>query len=138
MYLIDTNVFLEVLLARSRKDECKRLLELLRVGVKRGVVTDFTIHTILLLMGRLGLWDELKIFLSALPAYAGLEIHFTSLTDELRAVDLSVKMKLGVKDAVQYSSALGLGVSHIVSFDRDFDGLEIPRIEPAEATKLKS
>lgn len=130
--MIDTNVFLEVLLLRSRKEECERFLEKLRVGEKKGVVTDFSIHTILLTMSRLRLWEELKIFLSALSAYNGLEIHVTSLADEFKAVDLSMKTKLNIEDAVQYSTALGRKVNGIVSFDRHFDGLEIPRMEPKD------
>ena len=30
MYLVDTNIFLEVLLARKRKRECKKFLKLLK------------------------------------------------------------------------------------------------------------
>ena len=44
MYLIDTNIFLEVLLLQDRKDDCVNFLKLLRSGKKHGVVTDFTIH----------------------------------------------------------------------------------------------
>ncbi len=44
MYLVDTNIFLEVLLSGGRKEECKIFLSLLRNGEKIGVVTDFSIH----------------------------------------------------------------------------------------------
>ncbi len=121
-----------MLLLRPRKEECERFLEMLRVGEKKGVVTDFSVHTILLTMSRLKLWKELMTFLSALSAYNGLEIHTTSLADELKAVDLSMKTKLSIEDAIQYSTALGIKVNGIVSFDKHFDGLEIPRIEPKD------
>ena len=47
MYLVDTNIFLEILLARRRKDECKKLLSQLRDGKKTAIVTDFTVHSII-------------------------------------------------------------------------------------------
>jgi predicted nucleic acid-binding protein len=45
MYLVDTNIFLEVLLSRWRKDECKAFLGFLRDGRERGIVTSFSVST---------------------------------------------------------------------------------------------
>jgi len=42
MYLVDTNIFLEVMLSRRRKDECKLFLKMLRDGEILGTVTDFS------------------------------------------------------------------------------------------------
>ncbi|HDI32159.1 MAG TPA: hypothetical protein ENF80_05015 [Thermofilum sp.] len=50
MCLIDTNIFLEVMLRRSRSGECKELLKMLRDGKVKGVVTDFTVHSIIVLL----------------------------------------------------------------------------------------
>ena len=130
MYLVDTNVFLEVLLARPKKDECERFLASLWRGEKKGFVTDFSIHTILIMMGKLKRWGELRIFLSTLSAYKGLGIRITSLADELRAAELGRKGKLDIDDAVQYAAAEALKAEAVVSFDKHFDGLEIPRVEP--------
>ena len=41
MYLIDTNIFLEAMLSRSRAQECIELLKMLKDGKIEGVVTDF-------------------------------------------------------------------------------------------------
>jgi len=130
MYLVDTNVFLEVFLLRRKKDECKRFLESLWKGEGRGFITDFSVHTILVVLGALKRWEELKIFISTLPAYKGLSVYTTTLADELRAVELSGKGVLDIDDAVQYSAALALGAKGVVSFDKHFDGLDIPRLEP--------
>ena len=51
-YLIDTNIFLELMLSQSRGEECKKLLTMLRDGRVEGVITDFTIHSIIVLMDR--------------------------------------------------------------------------------------
>ena len=129
MYLIDTNVFLEVLLARTRKDECESFLHALRRGDLQGRVTDFSIHSIITFLAPRGK-GKLKTFLSSLLAYEGLEVYTTTLSDEIKAVDISGEKDLDMEDAIQYSAALALGVKGVVSFDKDFDGLEIPRVEP--------
>jgi predicted nucleic acid-binding protein len=122
-------VFLEVLFARSRKDECKSFLHALKRGDIRARVTDFTVHSIITLLAPRGK-NELKKFLTSLLAYAGLEIYNTTLEDEIKAVDISGEKGLDIEDSIQYSAALTLGVKGIVSFDKHFDGLEIPRLEP--------
>ena len=71
MYLVDTNIFLEVLLLQDGKEECENFLDLIRSGKKTGVVTDFTIHSIIVIMYNLNKLKELKIFLSSLTAYKG-------------------------------------------------------------------
>ncbi|MHA1582164.1 MAG: PIN domain-containing protein [Candidatus Baldrarchaeia archaeon] len=83
MYLIDTNIFLEILLSQKRKDECKKLLSMLRAGKIEGAVTDFTIHSIIVLMDNFGKLDELEVFLSSLTAYKSLHVYVTSIFDEV-------------------------------------------------------
>jgi predicted nucleic acid-binding protein len=128
--LIDTNIFLEVLLSRARVEESKELLASLRDGKKNGAITDFTVHSIIVIMERFGKLSELKTFLSSLPAYKGLFVYSTTLSDEIRSTEIALKRKLDMDDAIQYSSALSLGATGIVSFDKHFDGLEVPRLEP--------
>ncbi len=130
MYLVDANIFLEVLLSRARKEECKKLLRSLRDGKSRGIVTDFTIHSIIVIMDGLNRLNELKRFLSSLIAYKGLHIYPTTLMDEIKATEIAAKERLDMDDAIQYSSALSANVDAIVSFDKDFDGLGMARVEP--------
>jgi predicted nucleic acid-binding protein len=131
MILVDTNILLEVLLSRGRKEACKRLLGSLRDGDEEGLVTDFTVHSIMVIMDGMGRRRELRTFLLSLTAYKGLRIYQTSIVDEVRAVELTEKSKLDIDDAVQYSSAITAGVEAIASFDRHFEGLTIPRMEPS-------
>lgn len=130
MYLVDTNIFLEVLLARSRKDECKRFLSELRDGRKRAIVTDFTVHSIIMIMGGFKRLEALKVFLQSLAAYKGLHTFFTGLSTEVRAVEHALDKGLDMDDAIQYAAALSANVECIVSYDKHFDGLEIPRKTP--------
>lgn len=136
MYLVDTNIFLEVLLSQRRKDECKKFLGMLRNGKVEGVVTDFTIHSIIVLMDGLGKLDELKVFLSSLTAYKGLYVYTTSIADEVDAIKVAKKNNLDMDDAIQYVAALSINADAIVSFDRDFDNLGIPRKEPKQIIKV--
>jgi predicted nucleic acid-binding protein len=133
MYLVDTNILLEVLLLQNRKDECENFLNLLRDGKKTGVLTDFTVHSIIVIMSNLKKLNELRTFLISLAAYKGLKIYHTTLSDEVKAVEISLSHQLDMDDSIQYSTALSLNVEAIVSFDRHFNNLKIPRKEPTSA-----
>ena len=133
MYLVDTNIFLEVLLLQKRKDECESFLNLLRDGKKTGVITDFTLHSIIVIMSNFKKLNELRTFLISLTAYKGLKVYRTTLSDEVEAVELSLNQQLDIDDAIQYSTALSLDVEAIISFDKHFNNLKIPREEPKSA-----
>jgi len=130
MYLVDTNIFLEVMLARQRKNECKAFLKALKEGSKNAFVTDFSIYSIMIIMANLSKIGELKILLSSLSAYKGITIYRSRITDMIKAVEMGMERGLDIDDSIQYSSALSLGVKAIVSFDKHFDGLDVPRAEP--------
>lgn len=130
MLLVDTNIILEVLLSRAKKAECKEFLKTLGDGKKNGIVTDFTIHSIIVIMGSLNKLNELKTFLLSLQAYKGLHIHHTTIADEVRAIEIAIQQNLDMDDAIQYSSALSTNAEAIISFDKHFDSLKIPRKEP--------
>ncbi len=130
MYLVDTNIFLEVLLCQAKKEECEKLLGLFAKGEKLGIVTDFTVHSIIVTMFSYGKLEGLKVFLSSLTSYKGLRIYPTDLTNEITATQLAAENKLDMDDAIQYSIAVATNVEAIVSFDKHFNKLQIPRKEP--------
>jgi predicted nucleic acid-binding protein len=130
MLLVDTNIFLEVLLLQDKKDQCENFLNQLKKGRKIGVITDFSIHSIIVIMNSLDRLKELRTFLLSLTAYKGLKVYRTSFTDEINAVDIALTQKLDMDDALQYSTARALKVEAIISFDRHFNNLDIPRKEP--------
>lgn len=134
MYLVDTNVFLEVMLSGPRKNVCKHFLNLLRRGEETGIITDFSMHSIMVIMGGFTRKRELRTFLTSLSAYKGLNIYTTTLSEKVKAVDASLEKGLDIDDSIQYSVALTLGVKGIVSFDKHFDGLDIPRLDPQNLT----
>ena len=52
------------------------------------------------------------------------------MADEVNAAEIALKQKLDMDDAIQYSTALSLNVEAIVSFDKHFENLTVPRKEP--------
>jgi len=137
MYLLDTNIFLEIMLSRPRKDACKRFLSDLRDGKETGIVTEFSVYSIMVIMSSLGKLAQLKTFLMSLSAYKGLSIYTATLSDKVRAVDICLERRLDIDDSIQYSAALANGAEGMVSFDKHFDGLKIPRVEPGAIRALK-
>jgi len=131
MFLIDTNVFLEVMLARGKRTACIDLLESVKSGRERATVTDFTIYSIMLILESQQKLRELDRFLRSLSAYKGLTIHAASLADKIQAVELVDSGEFDIDDAVQYASARAVKAKAIVSLDRDFDGHDIPRSDPS-------
>ncbi|MEM3712837.1 MAG: PIN domain-containing protein [Thermoproteota archaeon] len=132
MYLVDTNIFLEIMLSQTRSKDCKTLLNMIKNGDIKAIVTDFSIYSIMLIMSNSLKIKELKVFLSSLSAYKGLTIYHSKLADMLMAVEIMEKEGLDVDDAIQYSAAIVLGANAIISFDKHFDSLKIPRLEPAQ------
>ncbi len=135
MYLVDTNIFLEVMLRQTRKDECKAFLNLLRTGASRAFVTDFSLYSMIIILNGLSRGSQLKVFLSSLSAYQGIAVYRNTLRDMLDVLEIRTKKGLDTDDSIQYSAARALKVEAIISFDKHFEGLEIPRMEPAEITR---
>jgi predicted nucleic acid-binding protein len=132
MLLIDTNIFLEVMLAQTKRKACMDFLTAVRAGRQKATVTDFTIYSIMIILDGRGKLRELDRFLRSLSAYKGLTLYATSLEDKVDAVELAANGEFDVDDAVQYASARRLRVKAVVSLDRDFDNRDIPRTDPSE------
>ena len=120
MFLIDTNIFLEILLEQEKKDECLKLVELVLKGKVEAVVTVFTIYSIAVILTPQKLLGFLIEFLSDLRSFIGLRLVNTSLDDKLRIARLAKEKGFDFDDAYQYYIA-GSHNLKIVSFDRDFD-----------------
>lgn len=115
MYLIDTNVFLEVLLTQERRESCKKFLE---KNIGNLYVSDFSLHSIGVILFRN---DKEKIFQrfanDVLP-----NVKIITLS-KISYEDLAViKKKLGLDfdDAYQYKVAKEHDLK-IVTMDTDFE-----------------
>ena len=95
------------------------------------MVTRFSLHAVEAILGKS---KDVARFLRNVDASVGLVVYDTTNSDEMAATILQENTKLDFDDALQYYVAKKLGLSAIVSFDGDFDGLDVKRIEP-EALK---
>ncbi|MEM3484217.1 MAG: PIN domain-containing protein [Candidatus Methanomethyliaceae archaeon] len=127
MYLIDTNVWLERLLDQERSEEVGHFLA--RVPSERLFITDFTLHSIGVVLSRLNRNDALLRFVrDAFVEGAVSLIHLAPEAMEL-IVEAMQRFKLDFDDAYQYVAAEQYRLT-IVSFDADFDRTERGRKTP--------
>ena len=127
MILLDTNIFLELLLDQKRAAECEELLQHISKGKTEAAVTHFAIHAVESVIGDT---KGLGKFLSNLERSAGLSVYDTNLSDEMAAALLTDKVGLDFDDTLQYYVAKKLGVDALVSFDKHFDRVDVRRVEP--------
>jgi predicted nucleic acid-binding protein len=130
MYLLDTNIFLEILLDQERSEICENLLHNIE-GMKQDFyVSGFALHFIEVIMTKEDEKDELKKFLSDIRSL-DIERLETSTSEEKKAVSKMDEEGLDFDDSIQYLLANRNDLS-IVSYDSHFDKTKIERVEPSQ------
>lgn len=132
MYLIDTCIFLEILLDQKKAADCERLIERIRNGEIRAFVSSFSLHSIEVILSRFNKTAALEMFLEDILTMANLEVIYTNIVDELKAVRLMSGLKLDIDDTLQYYCVKTRSLK-LISFDKDFDKTDLKRIEPQAA-----
>ena len=79
MFLIDTNIFLEVMLALAKRKACIDFLASVKTGREKAAVTDFSVCSIMVTLVNLGRFREFDRFLRSLSGYKGLTLYAASL-----------------------------------------------------------
>jgi predicted nucleic acid-binding protein len=128
MYLIDANIFLELLYKRDKWRECYDFLNKVKTGNIKSYVLHFTLHGISAILGDPKLVSR---FLSEIVTWRGLTIIDLSIDEEILASELANSIGLDFDDGLQYYYAKKAGLQ-IVSLDRDFDKTDVKRIEPKD------
>ncbi len=134
MILLDTNIFLELLLGQKRAAECEELLERISKGEMEATVTHFTVHAV---EAALVTGGALEAFLRNIEHSVGLYVYDTSLADEMAVALMTKKVSLDFDDTLQYYVAKRLGVDAIVSFDEHFDRLDVRRMDPRDLLRVE-
>lgn len=124
MFPIDTNIFLEVMLARAKRTACIAFLESVKTGREKAAVTDFTIYSIMIILDSHGKLRELDRFLRSLSAYKGLALYAASLEDKLEAVELADNNEFDIDNAVQYASARSIRAKAKKKTAKTFDTVQ--------------
>ncbi|MEA3345778.1 MAG: PIN domain-containing protein [Chloroflexota bacterium] len=125
--LIDTNIFLEVLLEQDRAQETRRMLS--KTDRHEFFISDFSLHSIGLLLFRRHQQEVFRIFMSDMFRKAGV-VTLALSPGELEAViQAAQQFNLDFDDAYQYVVAEKRGLQ-VVSFDSDFGRTERGRRTP--------
>lgn len=117
-FLVDTNVFLEILLRRSRKESCKRFLD---ENIGSLNISDFSPHSIGVILFRYKKQDLFHEFIKdVMPKVDLLALPVVGYPDLL---DANRDQRLDFDDAYQYCVAEHYGLK-IATLDRDFERSE--------------
>ena len=114
--LIDTNIFLELLLEQAKAREARNLLE--KTHMHQLFVSDYALHSIGLILLRRRQAETFRQFL--VDVRIATTIVSLGLVELEAVIDASTSFNLDFDDAYQYVAAEKLDLS-IVSFDADFD-----------------
>lgn len=128
MYLIDTNIFLEILLEQEKSEECEILVKIIRNSNAFFYVSSFTLHSIEVIMIRNNKINELMAFLSDMQSSRIIRID-SSTNEESEALRAMTKLKLDFDDSLQCYFCEKYNLK-IISYDKHFDKTPIKRLEP--------
>ncbi len=113
-FLVDTNVFLEILLSQDKKEHCKMFLNN-NIGILN--ITDFSFHSIGVILFRYAKEDIFQKFIEdVIP-----NIQLVSLPIKLYMEVINTKRNLNLDfdDAYQYSTAKYYELT-VATMDKDF------------------
>ncbi len=132
--LLDTNIFLEVLLGQEKSQEVRRLLS---NGGYEFLVTDFLFHSSGVLLFRKNQLDTFNEFTTSLVEGLGGEISSISVSESGDICSNAKEFNPDFDDAYQYSVADKHGLQ-LVNFDHDFDRTDCRQKTPAEMVNQQS
>jgi len=128
MYLIDTNILLELLLEQQKANDVRQFFSTVRTS--RMSLTDLSLHSIGIIL--IGLKRN-EVFAKFVVDIRDGEIEILSLDlgDMASVIRIVEEFDLDFDNAYQYSVSEKYDMQ-IVSFDKDFDRTERGRKEPKD------
>jgi predicted nucleic acid-binding protein len=129
MYLVDTNVWLELILDQEKAAEVRRFF--LEVEAHLLAITEFSLYSIGVILTRLNKDDIFEDFLSDTIEDSGVMRICLDTVDLKQVPIIRRRYQLDFDDAYQYVAAEKYGLV-LVSFDSDFDRTEHGRKTPAD------
>jgi len=130
MYLIDTNIFLEILQEQEKCEECEILINKISKSDVLFHVSSFTLHSIEVIMTNSKKIEELRDFLYDIITSKIVRIE-TNTNDELKTLKTMKRLNLDFDDAMQAYLCEGYNLK-IISYDKHFDKTPIKRLEPSD------
>jgi len=132
MYLLDTNILLELLLDQDRADQVEQFMR--TIPREKLHISDFSLYSIGVILIRRKLFETFVQFQNDLIIRGGVRLLRLSVQDMKTIASIAQKFNFDFDDAYQYTVAEQYGLT-IISFDGDFDRTEKGRRSPAEAVK---
>ncbi|MBS1516173.1 MAG: PIN domain-containing protein [Bacteroidetes bacterium] len=115
MYLIDTNIFLEILLSQEKKENCKNFLN---ENISNIGITDFSLHSIGVIASRNNLINIFETFINdVLPNVQIISLEKSSYAKLPQVIKMH---NLDFDDAYQFLCAMENSLK-IVTMDKDFE-----------------
>lgn len=125
--LLDTNIFLEIILDQEQSAEAKSLL--LLNGSINFYISDFALHSIGLLLFQRHQHNAFEKFIDDVILNGGISMLTLSVQDLKSVIETSLKFNIDFDDAYKYVTAAKYDLS-IVSYDEHFDRTTRGRITP--------
>jgi hypothetical protein len=132
MFLVDTNVWLELLLKQEKADEVRHFF--MNIDADFLSITEFSLYSIGIILTRLKKDELFKNFLSDTIEDSGVGIVRLNIDDLKHLLTMCHKYQLDFDDAYQYVASEKYELI-LVSFDNDFDRTERKRKTPLESLK---
>jgi len=133
MYLVDTNVWLERLLNQEKSSEVRQFLDYF--PSEHLCITDFSLHSIAIILDRLKRLGSLREFVDDLFLKGAVVLIRLEPGDIPNLIGIIERFGLDFDDAYQYLSAEKHNLA-IVSFDTDFDRTKLGRKAPIDLLGL--
>jgi len=128
-YLLDSNVWLELLFEQDRAEDVRRFLE--TVPMAQIAISEFSVYSIGIALARSGLELAFVQFVSDTLEGTALARIRLDTTDLKEVMSIRKRFRLDFDDAYQYVAAEKHDLT-LVSFDADFDRTDRGRKTPAD------
>jgi uncharacterized protein len=129
LYLLDTNIFLELLLGQKEAGSVQALLS--TKNPEEMGISDLAFHSIGIILYQKNAAPLFSDFVRDLFGEGGIPILALGSEDMKRLEHVSLAFSLDFDDAYQYVVAEKFGLA-LISFDTDFDRTNRKRIIPAD------
>jgi len=123
-YLVDTNVWLERFLDQEKSVIASKFFDL--IPTDSLLVSDFSIHSIGVILSRLKKYDIFEKFINDLFINGQIELLSLDSSDLLDVIENIQKYRLDFDDSYQYSVAQKYDLT-IITFDKDFNAKGIKK-----------
>lgn len=127
MYLVDTNIWLEILLEQKKSWEAKVFFE--RVATEDIHITEFSIYSIGIILSKYKKTNVLRDFLFDLIYESAIDVIRLKDDDHFKIIEAMENYSLDFDDAYQYVAAKKMDLI-IISFDSDFNKTPQKRMRP--------